>query len=262
MTHDGPPLGHIKLARKAFSPDHGDPFWLEARTFSRWEAWVDVIQLAAFKPYRYQTVRFGVVDLERGEFVASRRHLAERWRWTEKRVRVFVEQMVKTARVRAQRETKAGTVYLVVNYDTYQNTQRSEGPAKGPVKGHAGAQQGPKREAVKAITTTTFGAEAPAAGVSWVARLADYWNAEVGRLTPGRIGADAKPFVDKHGVERVERAMRCYVAFTKAQGKPVKWAWFVEEGESWIQRTAGALDVVDGEMTDTLELLTRPGRVA
>ena len=29
------PKGHIKVARRAFDPVVGDPFWLEPRTFSR-----------------------------------------------------------------------------------------------------------------------------------------------------------------------------------------------------------------------------------
>lgn len=151
---DGPPP-YVKLARKAFDKDAGDRFWLEPRSFSKWEAWVDVIQLACFAPYRHATA-LGVVDLERGEFVASRRFLAGRWRWTEKRVRIWLATCEKGSRLRAQRETAAGTVYLIVKYDEYQSSGPSKGPVKGPPKGHAGAQQGPKREEVKQELLSTM----------------------------------------------------------------------------------------------------------
>ncbi len=141
------PRGHVKLARKAFE---SDPFWLEARVFSRWEAWVDVIQLACYAPYRFRTAH-GPVDLARGEFVASIRWLAVRFKWNLKRVRVWLVTCEKGARIRAQRQTAAGTVYLIVNYDKYQSQGHSGRTAKGTVEGIAGAQQGHKREAVKAV---------------------------------------------------------------------------------------------------------------
>jgi hypothetical protein len=133
---DAPPIGHIKIARKAFDDEHGDTFWLEPREFSRWEAWCDVIQLARYSAYRHQT-EFGVVDLLRGEFVASIRWLAARWKWSIKRVRGWVSTCVDGARLRAQRETQAGTVYLVVNYDAYQSQGHSRGAVKGTPKGTA-----------------------------------------------------------------------------------------------------------------------------
>lgn len=139
-------FGHIKLARKMFQADE---LWLEKREYSRWEAWVDVIQLAAWRAGRFVTQK-GVIDLERGEFVASRRHLARRWQWTEKKVRVWLENSQNGSRIMAQRETQAGTVYLIVNYHYYQSNNRTKGPAKGTVFGPAGAQQGPKIEAGKA----------------------------------------------------------------------------------------------------------------
>lgn len=154
MTENGPPQGHIKLARKAFDVVHGDPFWLESREFSRFEAWVDLIQLAAWKAYRHHTAH-GTIELGRGEFVASRRYLATRWMWTEKRARVFCDILQNRAQLRAQRETQAGTVYLIVNYDTYQNTPVTKGPAEGQPKGQAGAQRGAQERSSKAIQAIT-----------------------------------------------------------------------------------------------------------
>lgn len=149
---DVPPFGYMLLPRQVFDEDQGDPLWHEKRARSKWEAWIDVIQLAAWKKSRYPTGH-GVVELNRGEFVASRRYLARRWRWTEKAVRVWLANLQKGARIRAQRDEQAGTVYLIVKYDYYQSPEAYEGRKKGPANGQAGAQQGPKIEAVKAVRT-------------------------------------------------------------------------------------------------------------
>jgi hypothetical protein len=140
-TQGDRPFGHIKLSRKVFDAEHGDPWWNEKRERTKWEAWVDVIQLAAFQPRRYVT-RFGPVDLERGEFVASLRWLADRWKWSIKRVRGWLAVGTKQARLRAQRETDAGTVYLIVKYDMYQSAGLGVGTPQGTPEGIDGAQQG------------------------------------------------------------------------------------------------------------------------
>jgi hypothetical protein len=140
-------LGHVKIARKTFE---SDAWWLEPRELSKWEAWVDAMQLAAFRAGTYRT-SFGVIALGRGEFVASLRWLAARWHWTVKRVRNWLATAEKWARITAQRETGAGTVYLIVNYDTYQSKGHSKGTAKGTRNGTRGAHQGHKIEALEAV---------------------------------------------------------------------------------------------------------------
>lgn len=142
FVDDGRAKGYVKIARRLFD---GDPLWLEPRVFSQFEAWVDLIQMAAYAPHNYPTAR-GVVHRDRGELVGSIRYLASRWRWKEKRVRYFLAMCQKRAQLRAQRATPDGTVYLVVNYERYQSTSRPNAPRKGTAKGTAGAQQGHKKE--------------------------------------------------------------------------------------------------------------------
>jgi hypothetical protein len=148
--------GHIKLSRKAFDLAAGDPFWHEHRVYSRWEAWVYVIQLAAFSARQYQTAH-GTVQLERGEFVASLRFLAAHFKWNIKSVRTWIAACQKGARLRAQREAQAGTVYLIVNYDAYQSGAAPRGTPEGTPEGTEKAQQGhskgTRKEQVKAVTT-------------------------------------------------------------------------------------------------------------
>jgi len=126
---------------------------------------------------------------------------------------------------------------------------------QGPPKGHRSTDNKNKPENKK---------ESPPAGAdgirneSWPSRLALVWSDEVGPVKPGRIGAALKEPVHKHGEERVERAMRAYIALQKADGKPCNVKWFADQSQVWVDRTKAPIAIIDGEMSDTLELLTRP----
>ena len=152
MTADGPPkgrYGHVKISRKAYETD---PFWNEPREFSRWEAWEYMIQAAGFKPTQW-TAGGPVVRLARGETPPlSLSYLCRAWRWSTKKVRVFIDLLISEERIRKGQDTPQGHTYLLVNYDTYQGS----GAQRGHSEGRAGAQLGQESEAVKqgSITTT------------------------------------------------------------------------------------------------------------
>lgn len=118
-------LGFIKVSRKAFR----DAWWIEPREFSRFEAWLDCIQMAQWKPGTVEGIR-----LERGEFFASMRGLANRWQWGLQRVRTFVSATQQATRLKTQRETQQGNVYLIVNYDSYQGASNESNTADNTIK--------------------------------------------------------------------------------------------------------------------------------
>lgn len=132
--------GHVKISRKAFDAVEGDKLWLERRRYSMWEAWVDCIQMAAWKPHE-RVVGATVVELQRGEFLASVRYLAQRWGWSEKKVWTFLGRTI-SDRLTFVKESQKGNVYRVVNYDAYQSNGNSEETAR--------KQRGNKEEADKA----------------------------------------------------------------------------------------------------------------
>jgi len=130
---------------------------------------------------------------------------------------------------------------------------------EGPSKGHRSREYEKEYEKESRVRKKRSpAADAAAPRANWVDRIATHWNANVGRIAPGHVGASAKPAVDEHGIDLVERAMLAYIAQMQAGGKDCKWKWFLENISQWIARVSGPIDVVDGEMTDTLELLTRP----
>lgn len=79
--------GYIKLSRKFFSNE----LWNEARTYSSCEAWLDLIASARFEATpRKECIGGREVSYSRGQYPASIRFLAGRWKWSERRVRTFL----------------------------------------------------------------------------------------------------------------------------------------------------------------------------
>ena len=129
--------GYIMLNRKMF--DGGDKLWEEKRTRTKAEAWIDLIQLANWRAGR-MLVGNDAIELQRGEFLASVRYLSRRWHWSTKKCWAFLKMLEgpKWKRIRKQRTTPQGNIYLIVNYDSYQtpgNTHKTdEGNTKGDSK--------------------------------------------------------------------------------------------------------------------------------
>lgn len=107
--------GFIKLSRKFFSHE----LWEAARTFSECEAWLDLIQSARFDATRL-TASIGGREITygRGQYPASIRFLAKRWKWGDRKVRAFIEKLVKEGMVTID-NSQGMTIITLVNYDDY-----------------------------------------------------------------------------------------------------------------------------------------------
>ncbi|WP_454628450.1 hypothetical protein [Bradyrhizobium cenepequi] len=82
------------------------------------EAWTWLIGEASFKA---RTKRIGsvLIELKRGQVAASLRFMADKWQWSEPRVRRFLKRLKTDAMIDAS--TDAGiTVITICNYDKYQ----------------------------------------------------------------------------------------------------------------------------------------------
>lgn len=105
----------------------GEPFcrpmaWLHICHNAQWE---DGVRFINGEP----------ITLKRGELCASLRWFADRWGWSIKRVRNFVEYLHDRKKLGTVRGTAQGTVYRVVSYGRY----RPLGQAKGHDRGTIGA---------------------------------------------------------------------------------------------------------------------------
>ena len=118
--------------------------------WSRYEAWQDLICEAAWKQ-RSIINKGKTILLDRGQLMAARSWLAQRWNWTEKTVRTWISKLENETMIEIERGQQEGqqkqnlsNVVTICNYDIYQTARElqnllkgqrgaSEGPAKGQI---------------------------------------------------------------------------------------------------------------------------------
>lgn len=149
-TEGKAPPGHVKISRKAFLPlaEGGDLFWNQPRKFSMWEAWQDLIQLAAYRAHPWALRGNRVIEIARGEtHPLAVRFLARRWRWGKNAVLAYLDLLKKRDKIRDGQRTADGDTYVIVKYDTYQSTRDRDRDATGDTGGNAdGTQTGTKQK--------------------------------------------------------------------------------------------------------------------
>ncbi|MBY6877946.1 DnaD domain-containing protein [Clostridium botulinum] len=99
--------------------------WLwEDKPFARGQAWIDILLQANHKDKK--TFSKGeLVTVKRGSFLTSDQLLADRWGWSRKKVRTFLEVLVKEQMIELKRSPK-GTSLTLVNWDLYQGLGTTE----------------------------------------------------------------------------------------------------------------------------------------
>lgn len=97
--------------------------------YSRREAWLWLIAHAAWRAHHSDGL-----DLKRGDVAVSRSFLAEKWRWSEKAVRYFLDHLRTENMIefRGQQKGRKLSVASICNYEKYQKAMHLQGPAKGP----------------------------------------------------------------------------------------------------------------------------------
>lgn len=133
------------LARRSF----GNFLWREERSLSKFEAWLDLLQLAAFAPTK-RIVSGHVIEIERGELIASLRYLSQRWTWKKDKVASYLGLLTSESMIR--RETRHGqSVLILCNYEVY-NTSGGPKPDSKPDREPTPTRQAPaKVEEVKEL---------------------------------------------------------------------------------------------------------------
>lgn len=113
--------GFFQLQRKFFS------HWLwkdDDRVFSRAEAFLDLLQLAAFTRTK-KIVGVSMIELDAGQIVASERFLAGRWKWSTSKVRAFLT-LLEADRMAAKEIKQGVTVLTLCNYKRYISSAAEE----------------------------------------------------------------------------------------------------------------------------------------
>ena len=103
--------GYIILHRRFFT--HW--LWTEEREFSKREAFLDLLQLAAYA-HSKRLIKGDVVELRPGQLCGSERYLAGRWKWSTTRVRAFLTLLEADKMVGIETKKRAGSVITLTNY--------------------------------------------------------------------------------------------------------------------------------------------------
>jgi hypothetical protein len=114
--------------------------------YDRRSAWLWLIANAAWKDHRSRT-RGGMIDIKRGEVVASSERLAEIWGWSRKKVRTFLGELTAEGMIaKGPAKNQYVTIISICNYDKYQSVaakEATERASEGPAKGQRRASEGP-----------------------------------------------------------------------------------------------------------------------
>lgn len=121
-----PEGGWLKCYRSSMSEE--DRFWSK-KPFHPWMARWDLIQLAAWKDTKRVSGNTVFIQL-RGQVLVSERMLVKRWKWSNQRVRAFIEVLQKLGTIlveKPKQETKhLGTFITITNYERYQRNYRDD----------------------------------------------------------------------------------------------------------------------------------------
>ncbi len=132
--------GFFQLQRRFF--DH----WLwngESRVFSKAEAFLDLLQLAAFTRTK-RIVGTAVIHLEPGEVCGSERYLSGRWGWSTKKVRAFLT-LLEADRMVGRQKKQGITVITLCNYGKYTKPASAQEAAKN----HGGSSEEAARKRIE-----------------------------------------------------------------------------------------------------------------
>ena len=114
----------IRLHRKLMD----DPLYF-AEPFTKMQAWIDLLLLANFAD-RVTFIRGNRVTIKRGQVAYSREWFSGRWRWSRGRVERFLL-MLENDRKIVQQKSRLISIVTIVNYDFYQNSEKTERETNG-----------------------------------------------------------------------------------------------------------------------------------
>lgn len=112
---------YIPISRRLFEHQ----LWCEERVFSRFEAWLDILQSARFEDTK-QLIGNRLIEVKRGQVLVSLRFLSGRWQWSTKKVNNFLDLLIQDKMITKETPKETGqTVLTICNYDKY-NPKREE----------------------------------------------------------------------------------------------------------------------------------------
>lgn len=136
---------YIPINRKLFHHH----LWKEQRTYSRFEAWLDLLQAARFEDTEAKMlIGCKMVKWVRSQLPASLRYLSARWQWSTKKVSSFIDLLESELMIHKETVKETGqTIITICNYDTYNTViekKKQQKKQEGNSEETPGKQQGNK----------------------------------------------------------------------------------------------------------------------
>jgi hypothetical protein len=120
--------------------------------FSDQEAWLWLLENAAWAPMHRVAGKGNVIAVERGQIHSSERALATSWRWDRKRVKRFLTRLEKCKMCHLQWD-RSGVLITICNYEKYQeigaNSGTNQGTDAGPTEDQPGTTQEEGKEGLE-----------------------------------------------------------------------------------------------------------------
>ena len=110
----------VKMNRSIFN----NFLWTDKEPFCKRAAWMDLILLANHEDGEILSNKGNLIKIPRGAHFTSIRTLATRWRWSENKVRRFLDILSGAGMVTVS-GTPSGTLLTLVKYDDYQGERHN-----------------------------------------------------------------------------------------------------------------------------------------
>ena len=136
--------GWVKIHRQI----QENAIWESNEPFDSRSAWIDLILLANHDEKEVY-LNGSFAKIERGQLHRSQEYLAQRWHWTRKRIRKFLNALKEAQMIDFSGATNGatkGTTITIVNYDKFQIDGPTEGPTKEQQRDQQRANKGPTKE--------------------------------------------------------------------------------------------------------------------
>lgn len=115
--------GWVSIHRSLF--DHW--IWTDKGEFDKRSAWIDLILMVNHEDKKV-LINGKLETIKRGQRITSLNKLAERWKWSRKKVTNFLNLLEEDGMIIAKKEQGKYTTITIVNYNFYQddNTQKEQ----------------------------------------------------------------------------------------------------------------------------------------
>ena len=123
-----------------------NPIWNE-EPFTRGQAWIDLLLLANHKDNKF-FINGNIMTIKRGQFHTSILKLADRWRWSRKKTKHFLDVLIQDNMIAidvSKGGTSNGTTITIVKYDDFQNVGTTEVTTKEQRKSNEGTTKEQRR---------------------------------------------------------------------------------------------------------------------